>query len=283
MRRMRWLALAVCSSGLLVNCTREARLYSTWDSLGQKPGKTISVNAGELPPAGAQPWGGTVSHHLLADVQIDRWFYELSIRRPVSRFYILSPSHWGLSTQTFSITDGSWRTRYALVHSDRVRARALARQLGAALEPSVFDPEHGVSSLIPYIARYFPKATVVAIAYRGEPPLDQPMAEHLFRILSPAFTEVSRKENFLVVSTDFSHHGDLQSTRAKDARSAMFFKDPSFSTGILVACDNRPGIYVLSKFLEPASKASVLFHCESSQLTGEDSDDITSYFFSYFW
>jgi len=236
-----------------------------------------------LPPVDARPWGGTVSHHLLAGDQIDRWFSELAARRDVKRFYILSPSHWGLSTQTYSITDGTWRTRGGEVRSDRNRARELAERLGVPLEPLVFNPEHGVSTLIPYIARYFPKATVVAIAYRGEPPLDQPMAERLYKCLSPAFSEEARKENFLLISTDFSHHGDLSATRAKDLRSAGFFTAPSFSSGILVGCDNRPGIYVLSKLIGPSTKASVLFHCDSFQLSGQGSDDVTSYFFTFFW
>ena len=37
-----------------------------------------------------------------------------------------------------------------LVQSDRGRARALAARLGVELEPRVFDPEHGVSTLAPY-------------------------------------------------------------------------------------------------------------------------------------
>jgi len=137
--------------------------------------------------------------------------------------------------------------------------------------------------LIPYIAKYFPGATVVALAYRGEPPLDQPMATRLYMALAPAFTQEARKRNFLLVSADFSHHGDRASTQARDERSGAFFAAPSPSTWILVGCDNRPGIYVLAMLLKPTTRSAVLYHCDSWDLSGRDQDNITSYFFSYFW
>ena len=234
-------------------------------------------------PASAYPWAGTVSHHLLTYAQIDNWFRELASRRSVSRFYILSPSHWGLSTQAYSLTDGSWRVKGGMIESDRTQVGSLARTLNVKSEPRVFDAEHGVSTLIPFIAKYFPRAKVIAIAYRGEPPLDQPMAARLFEALAPAFRGNARKENFLLISTDFSHHGDRLQTDSKDARTKKFFDEPSSSSWIMAGCDNRPGIYVLSRLLDSQSKCTVLYHCNSCDLTGVDNGDITSYFFSYFW
>ena len=268
---------------LLVGCSGRVRLYSTWSSLGEEPGRTRPVAVGAPPPLDARPWAGTVSHHLLAAAQIDRWFAELAARRGVKRFYILSPSHWGLSTQEYSITDGSWRVKGGIVQSDRAAARELARTLGVKLEPSVFDPEHGVATLMPYVSKYFPGARIVAVAYRGEPPLNQPMAMRLCEALAPAFTREGRDGNFLLVSTDFSHHGDRVSTQARDERSNAFFVATSPSTWILVGCDNRPGIYVLAMLLEPTTRSTVLYHCNSWDLSDQDEDNITSYFFSYFW
>jgi AmmeMemoRadiSam system protein B len=236
-----------------------------------------------LPQEAPPPWAGTVSHHLLAEAQIESWFSGLAARRKVEVFYILSPSHWGLSTQSYSITDGSWRTRGGLVESDRGRAKSLAGKLGVSLEPWVFDPEHGVSTLVPSIARHFPGARIVAITYRGEPPLDQTMAERLASALAPAFAGSAREGNFLIVSTDFSHHGDISTTRARDRRSRAFFESPSTATWILAGCDNRPGMYILARLLGPGTRSALVCHTDSYALTGRGEDDITSYFFSYFW
>jgi hypothetical protein len=268
---------------ILTGCRGEARGYSTWASLGEKPIRTGTVEAEALPPAEALPWAGTVSHHLLADALIDRWFAELARRRRVELFYILSPSHWGLSTQVYSLTDGYWRLPRGVVESERSKARALARALGVPLEPGVFDVEHGVSTLVPYIAKYFPGAKVVAVAYRGEPPLDQPMADALARALKPEFDGAGKARNFLLVSADFAHHGNRAGTRVKDELTRRFFDGPSRDTWIFAGCDNRPGIYVLAKMLEDRTRCGVLFHSDSLELSGHDPGDITSYFFTFFW
>jgi MEMO1 family protein len=241
------------------------------------------VEAEALPGAEACPWAGTVSHHLLAHVLIDRWFSELASRRQVETFYVLSPSHWGLSTQTYSLTDGAWKVDGGTVYSDRQEAARLARGLEVNLEPAVFDPEHGVSTLMPYIAEYFPRAKVVAICYRGEPPLDQPMASRLVEALAPRFDAKGKMKNFLLISTDFAHHGDREGTDLKDDRTRRFFSAPSAETWIFAGCDNRPGIYTLSRLLDPSTRCSVLYRSDSFELSGHGADDITSYFFTFFW
>jgi MEMO1 family protein len=276
-------AILACGIAALASCSREARVYSTWASLGQPPPRTRPIAAESVPPAMIRPWAGTVSHHSLAEAQIDGWFSLLAARRKVATFYIVCPSHWGLSTEDYSITDGSWRIAGRLVASDIQKSRSLARALGVELEPTVFDPEHGIAALMPALARHFPHARVVAVACRGEPPLDQPLAQRLYRALEPAFDDAGRQRDFLVISTDFSHHSDRAATDARDARSRLFFASPSESSWILAGCDNRPGMYLLAKLLPPGSAASILFHCDSYELSGEGPDDITSYFFSYFW
>jgi Predicted dioxygenase len=277
------LGACVLASLLLAGCQPAPRLYSTWASLGQESPGTARIAMGELPPADSSPWAGTVSHHLLAGQVIDRWFAELAKRRKVEVFYVLSPSHWGLSKREFSITDGCWRVPGGLVESDRRAARSLARRLEVELEPEVFDPEHGVSTPMPYIARYFPGARVVAVAYRGEPPVSEPMASALARALSGVFDEEGRRRDFLLVSVDFAHHGDAARTAAKDAVSARFFAAPARADWILAGCDNRPGIYVVAALMPAGTRATVLCHTNSFALAGQGGNDITSYFFTYFW
>jgi len=268
---------------VLSGCGAPRPLYSTWASLGQEPGKAAAVPEESRVPPGARPWAGTVSHHLLADALLDRWFRDLAARRSVQLFYVLSPSHWGLSGQRYSLTDGSWRVPGGLVSSDVGEVARLSRTLNVPLEPEVFGPEHGVSTLMPYIARWFPRARVVAMAYRGEPPLSQPMADLLVQALAPAFDARGRQKNFLLVSADFAHHGDEAGTDAKDARTRRFFAAPSRDTWIFVGCDNRPGIYALAYLMDPTTTCAVQFHTNSFHLSGQDPADITSYFFSCFW
>jgi MEMO1 family protein len=283
LRRILAAALALCTAIAAVGCGRAPREYSTWASLGERPIKVALPQPEALPPPGAAPWAGTVSHHLLADGLIDRWFSELAARRKVETFYVLTPSHWNLVPEGWAVTAGRWSVGSGFVESDRAKAAALSQALGARLDPAVFDGEHGASTLMPYIARHFPKAKVVTVAYRGEPPLDQPRAESLARAIAPAFTKAGKSRNFLLVSADFAHHADRAGTVVKDDRTRRFFGAPSMDTWIFAGCDNRPGIYAAARLLGPNARASVLFHSDSLALSGQDPSDITSYFFTFLW
>lgn len=261
-----------------------AQIIKTWDTLGEEIPPVISSPELEaLPPAKAQVWSGTVSHHLLADRQIDRWFSEIAARRKVETFFIICPSHYGLSSQEWSLDNCRWETKNGIVYTDETIESQLAQALGVGYDSQVFPGEHGVNALIPYISRYFPKAKVCVIAVHGEPPLNQKNAQLLADALAPYFTEASRKKNFLLISTDFAHHGDYEGTEFKDNRSRQFFNNPTDSSWVFCGCDNRPGIYVISRFLTPETKNSVLFHTNSYELSGLDGNDITSYFFSLFY
>ena len=262
----------------------DSQLIKTWDFLGEAvPPQICEPELEALPPARALVWSGTVSHHLLAEKQIDSWFGEIAKRRKVKTFFIICPSHYGLSAQNWSLDNICWQTKKGPVYTDEEIESQLARALGVAYESQVFPEEHGVNVLIPYISQYFPKAKVCVIAVEGEPPLNQKNAQKLADALAPYFTEAGKKENFLLISTDFAHHGDYEGTEFKDNRSRQFFNNPTDSTWIFCGCDNRPGIYVLSRFLSPKTKNAVLYHTNSFELSGLDGNDITSYFFSLFY
>ena len=263
-----------------------APLLDTWVSLGQKAPEIPFPSRETLPPQNAEPWAGTVSHHLLAGKLIDDWFRELHERfsHPIQTFFIISPSHYGFSTQPWSLADCSWRVSGGVVHTDAAKEKALAASLAVPYDTQVFPVEHGVNTLIPFIAKYFPSAKVCAVAVHGEPPLNQHDAQRLAHALAPYFTDEGRKENFLLISTDFSHHGNVAETARKDERSRIFFRSPTKENVIFCGCDNRPGMYVLSQFLQPSSACAVLYHTNSYELSGgKDGEDITSYFFSFFY
>ncbi len=260
------------------------QIINTWDYLEEQiPSVIGSPQIEALPPHKANVWAGTVSHHLLADTQIDRWFYEIAERRKVETFFIICPSHYGLSSQVWSLDNCCWQTKNGIVYTDEKTEQAITDYLGVKYDSQVFPVEHGVNVLIPYIARYFPKAKICVIGVEGEPPLNQKNAQLLADALTPYFTDKAKKKNFLLISTDFAHHGNLEGTQYKDQRSREFFNNPSDSTWVYCGCDNRPGIYVLSRFLSGDTKAVILYHTNSYELSGQDEDDITSYFFSLFY
>ena len=234
-------------------------------------------------PKHARVWAGTVSHHEIAHQQIDFWFSNLASKRKVETFFIISPSHYGLSSQKWSLADYAWQTENGTVFTDSKIEQILAQTLEVSYDPQVFPVEHGINVLIPYIARYFPNATVCAVAVYGEPPLNQKDAGQLVNALSPFFTGRNKNKNFLLISTDFSHHDNIENTLSKDIISREFFTEPTNSSWIFCGCDNRPGIYVLAQLMDKKTRSSLLYCTNSFELTGLNKDDLTSYFFSYFY
>ncbi|UTC64080.1 AmmeMemoRadiSam system protein B [Treponema sp. OMZ 788] len=259
------------------------KIFETWSSDGDRPPKTRFIPKEASLPAGAKPWGGTVSHHLLTDALINDWFTELADARKIKTFYILSPSHWGLSLYDFSLTQGSWNTEDGLVHSDKERSEKLAGLFNVPFDDEVFVYEHGVSTLIPYIKKYFPEAKVVAVAYHGEPPVNMNLAVKLYDTIKKVFS-AKDEDSFLLISSDFSHKSDIEKTAEKDAKSRYFLTSLKPSAWTLAICDNRPAMYLLSKLFTEKTRCTIQRGTDAYKLSDEtDSKDITSYFFTYFW
>ncbi|MBO7136470.1 MAG: AmmeMemoRadiSam system protein B [Spirochaetaceae bacterium] len=241
------------------------------------------------------PFAGIVSHHLLAHSQIDAWFAELARhRKDISTFLVLSPSHWNLSTGFYSVTFGSWLVSgnvgaaadgaQQLVDTDFEIENKLKEALDARIDDAAFASEHGVSALAPYIKKYFPQAKISAVIYSGEPPLNQPLAEDLCNAVSNSLNlaEPQKDGVFLLVSSDFSHHQNPETTKQRDERSRLFLENPQKESWLLAVCDNRPAMYLLDKLLPEDAQTTILCNTNSYELCHEGADDITSYFFCFF-
>ncbi|WP_252722549.1 AmmeMemoRadiSam system protein B [Treponema phagedenis] len=262
-------------------------VFSTWESIKMDVPNILPCKQEDQLPEGAAPWGGTVSHHLLTGKLIDDWFIELVKRRKIDIFYILSPSHHGISLYNYALTMGSWGTNGGLVETFIPDAKALAKKLDVPFDDQVFTIEHGVFTLMPYIKKYFPNAKVVAIANLCDY-INIYTVQKLADAFMPFFdvNKSTEKENkFLLVSTDFSHHHNLEKTLSNDAKSRKFLKERDPARWELVACDNRPACYILSRLFTENTRCTIQYHTNALYLEPKevDPEDITSYFFTFFW
>ena len=111
--------------------------------------------------------------------------------------------------------------------TERKTEAALAKALGVSYDAHVFPLEHGITTLIPYIARYFPNARVAAVAVGGEPPVNQSNAEKLTSALAPYFTRRNRKHNFLKIRNAhfcFTRHRTSFREKAKTTLQVIIFR-----------------------------------------------------------
>ncbi|MBN2352367.1 MAG: AmmeMemoRadiSam system protein B [Spirochaetales bacterium] len=236
-----------------------------------------------LPP-GAIPWAGTVSHHLLAADVIGEWFAELRRSRDVSLFVIVSPRHFVEGVKDVSLSSLPWSTKDGPVAVARGPLDRLKRELNISEDPTAFPGEHGIAAVVPFVRRYFPKAEILPVIVT-ESPLSTERADRLASALRTVLTEEDRARWFLVVSTDFSHHGDAAQTEERRRRSLRFFAAVGLETWPYATCDNMTGMRVLARLAEQFGRrrASIFAYTDSYRLSGQDPGDITSYFFSFIY
>lgn len=258
-------------------------VFPTDSGLGKYFPKIEPIKKWDMLPENAVPWGGVVSHHALTGKLIDEFFFVLSKKRKVDTFILLSPGHFKFSKDYVSVTGGSWKTPFGFVKSDTVLTENLAVSFGVGYDDGAFYSEHGVSTLVPFIKKYFPEAKVAAVLYE--------VLEHYSGVMVKKYADGIYRNfqagsgNFLLISSDFTHGVDLKTALAQDKNTAEFFSSPTASSWQKVTCDNMPAIYAFSILASPKTKVTSLYRTNCLYLAPNDADpnDITSYFFSYFW
>lgn len=209
--------------------------------------------------------GALVNHHALASDLLRGLFMRLRTCRPdLKRIVILSPDHF-FQGRT-SITTGSVRYAWknASVSSDGVAVDRLVRSKIATSDPRIFQAEHGVGALMPFLIEAFPHVTIVPIVIRPDIPM------HEAERLSAELKTLLDKDTLLLVSSDFSHYlperiafrKDTQTLRALHRSTLSFFwtaKDDHLDFG--------KGLWIALRALNP-TRFEVVAHSISSRYGG---------------
>jgi len=167
-----------------------------------------AIRLAESTPLTQRITGLTVPHHLLAADLIAEAF-ALASRQDYRRIIILSPDHFGRSPTPFAVAIRNFHTVMGEVTIDagavdRVRENPLVSA------SNLFSHEHGVQALLPFLAHYFPRARIVAVAiHRASQPAQW---DCLAQTLAPLLTP----DTLLLQSTDFSHYLPWPQARQHD-------------------------------------------------------------------
>lgn len=104
------------------------------------------------------------AHHLVVADKIAELFSMASSDK-IDTVIILSPNHFDTGRSAIQTTLGFWETYYGIVEADASVIEDLTDELEVLiLEDQTFENEHGVSTLVPFVARSFPNAKIVPIA-----------------------------------------------------------------------------------------------------------------------
>jgi AmmeMemoRadiSam system protein B len=150
-----------------------------------------------------------VPHHLLAANLIARGFWTTA-HNDYQRIIIVSPDHFGRSRRPFATTRRDFETPFGTLQTDGAMTEALLANRELFGESDLFDREHGVGVLLPFVKHFFPDTRVAAIvASYASTRADWDRAVEQLK-------EFADDRTLIVQSTDYSHYLPLETAIRRD-------------------------------------------------------------------
>ena len=219
--------------------------------------------------------GLTVPHHLLAADLIASAF-ALASGQNYRRIIILSPDHFGRSSTPFAVSIRNFQTVMGEVGIDD-DAVARLRENPLVSASNLFSHEHGVRALLPFVAHYFPRARIVAVAIRRD---SRPAQwDSLAQTLVPLLTA----DTLLLQSTDFSHYLPWPQARQFDQETLRVLSagDPGGVAGLTQPqhLDSRGAQYLQLRLQKQVYQArcAVMASRNSQEYSAQPLKSTTSY------
>ena len=150
-------------------------------------------------------------HHLLAADLIARGFWTLQGNR-YDRVIVLSPDHFKRTRRPFATTSRDFETVLGRIASEREAVKHLVTD-PLFEESDLFDREHGIGALLPFIRHFAPDVPVVAVVV--SPSAGRTEWDRAVTLLA----DLVGPDTLVVQSTDYSHYLPLPVSLERDQES----------------------------------------------------------------
>lgn len=233
------------------------------------------AKADAITPLQTRVTGLTLPHHLIA-VDIMAKALALLREQDFERIIIFSPDHFRRGQTPFSLAQRDFLTCLGRVEVDR---QGVAMLLSNPLISSsnLFSHEHGVQTVLPLIAHYFPNTPVLPLSLSISSTKEQ--WDELAGSLLPLLTD----KTLVLQSTDFSHYLSWDKALAHDRQTISIitanrldlisqFKQPDY-------LDSCAAQYLQMKLQSDAYKArpTIIGHANSCDFLPAEQTRTTSY------
>jgi len=229
-----------------------------------------------------QIFGGIIPHHLLAAPLI-AGFFEGMANQKVTTVILLSPNHHGVGKYNIASSKGVWTTIFGDLETDTSKVIQLENYKAAFVTEDVFDTEHGIYGITPFIKKTFPNAKMIPIVIKGGTPKQE--CDKLVQALN----NLADNQTIILVSSDFSHYltSDQADIHDKESIPAIesFDTDKVFNIDYEKNIDSPESVYTLLKVmqLKKATVPILIENTNSAKLTGHpEVQSTTSYLTMYF-
>lgn len=216
-----------------------------------------------------------VPHHLLASEYI-AGMIKLSSGRAIERVIIIGPNHENVSQKILVSATAEWQTPFGGVKSDNSITDSFFERFGERSYSQVFDNEHSVGAIVPFVKYYFPKATITPVVINSYANLQDA------KKLADWLDESLEEKTLLIVSTDFSHYLDKISAERNDLRTRKWIEERDVEAVSRLNNDFIDSPISLATVLVLAEKrnwvAKEIYHGNSFDFSLTKTSETTSYF-----
>jgi len=222
---------------------------------------------------------GVVPHHLLAGEIIEDFFNYISSRGKPETIIILSPDHFqsGILTESNSFITISLEGddgKFNILKVDTLLWRKIFKENKMILNNSTVIAEHGVTTLIPYIKKYFPETNILPILIPAD--ITKEQVEQLVKTID----ENTFLNTIVVASVDFSHYLPSQAADFHDTKSIrvlLNFEEEHFKN---IEVDCWQALYAARFFAKLRQKETphIIAHKNSVDFLNFELEETTSYF-----
>ena len=222
---------------------------------------------------------GVVPHHLLAEEIIGDFFSYISSRGEPKTIVILSPDHFqsGILMEsnsfiTIGLEDGD--KEFNNLKVDTLLWGKLFKENKMILNNSAVIAEHGITTLLPYIRKYFPETNILPILIPAD--ITKEQVEQLMKTID----ENTLLDTIVVASVDFSHYLPSQAADFHDAKSIrvlLNFEEENFRN---IEVDCWQALYAARLFAKLQQKETphIIAYKNSVDFLNLELEETTSYF-----
>lgn len=223
--------------------------------------------------------GITVPHHLLAADLVARGFWAAAPGR-YARVIILAPDHFNRSRAPFATTDRDFDTVFGPLAADGAAVRSLLADPALVERSDLFEREHGVAALLPFVKHFFPDSRIVPVAISlraGRAEWDR-LAALLGPLVGPG--------TLVVQSTDYSHYLPVGPSIARDQETlnVIAAEDPAAIEGLVSSdhMDSRGAQYLQMRMQAGRGARATVIANRNSVEYAPHASRLTSYIVSVY-
>ncbi|MCL2121153.1 MAG: AmmeMemoRadiSam system protein B [Clostridiales bacterium] len=189
---------------------------------------------------------------------------------------LLGPNHTNTGPPA-ALTRSLWQTPYGRVDPDEEILDALLREGLAAESPELFEQEHSIGFVIPWLAKFLPEAKVAPVIFHYQYP-----TADLAKLLDTLEPWLSA-HTLLLVSVDFSHHHHREEAAILDRTTASLLQSGDWRGIAGLGSDYLDCPTLVAALLRYGQDKGwegpdIVAHTNSGYLTGIGNQEVASYF-----